>query len=185
MRTILLISSFLFSINAFAGGTGGGGVPPAIYMPNKQFTEIALGILRGEQILVRSEGVDTHFDASNIDPKSGSIIIKSPETGKEFLLQDFDKKFGNTRTLFDSKKLSNKTLGISIPVNPNVTTIPVDGGVGSGGSPPDSEIDGIGGGGGSPPSESELGGAAGGGGPPPESQENESGTSGGTPPSGQ
>lgn len=124
--TLILIAVSLYNSPILAGIVGSGGSPPAMMLPSKQFTEIVLGLLRGEQIVVRSEGVEIPFDATNIDTTSGKIIISSPETGRKFLLQDFDKKFGKSHPLIESKVWSNKVPEVSIPENPNVTTVPID-----------------------------------------------------------
>jgi hypothetical protein len=114
---------------AFSAGTGGsGGSPPAIYLPKHQFTEMTLGILRGDDILIRSDGLDKTFHPTNIDSRNGTILVSSPEDGETIVLQDFDKKFGRKAGVLDLMKKTTPVLSplVTIPENPDVTTVPTE-----------------------------------------------------------
>ena len=172
MRTFNLFLIALMSLClenlAIGAGTGGsGGSPPSILLPSTQFTQMSLGILRGDDILIRSQGIDRKFHPTGIDTINGTITILSPEDGSVVLLQDFDKKNGKTST---SLNLTQKTkskmapakkiLSGTIPENTEVMTIPSESGddqesasdTGGGGSSlPSTEDGGVIGSGGSPP----------------------------------
>lgn len=148
----LTLGLFLFSLNslAFGLGTGGsGGSPPAILLPKQQFTTLTLGILRGEQIVIKNDEGNKKYELNDIDTRNGIIKISSPEDGSTKLLLDFEKRFGNQTGILNSFKkiqpgstVKDRLPAVTIPENPYVTTVPADtednvgGGAGSDASPP-------------------------------------------------
>ncbi len=129
----LLFLNLFLSTSLHAGVIGGGGSPPAIVLPKNQFTEMTLGILRGEDILIRSEGIDKKFQTTAIDSINGTITVSSPDDGATVILQDFEKKFGKKSGVLTLMQKS-KSPTFTIPENPDVTTIPTDTPVGEGDS---------------------------------------------------
>ena len=135
MKTLLkiLLISIFFPGLTYAGGIGSGGSPPAILLPKNQFTEMTLGILRGEDILIRSEGIDKKFQPTGIDTRNGTITVSSPEDGATVVLQDFEKRFSKKPGVLNSIKkmqsgssVTEKLPAVTIPKNPDITTVPKD-----------------------------------------------------------
>jgi len=139
---------------AIGAGTGGsGGSPPAILLPETKFTQMSLGVLRGDDILIRSEGIDRKFHPTDIDTNNGTITISSFEDGAVVLLQDLGKKLSKTSTSLSlMQKMKSKAVttdGILMKSITDIITIPAV-------ITEDHEsLLGTGGGGGSPPSENE------------------------------
>ena len=131
---ILILGLLAFCIDGvpFSAGTGGsGGSPPAELLPDQQFTEVVLGILRGEDILIRVDGIDKKYETTAIDTLNGTITVTSPAEGDSILLQNFDKKFSRRLNIRDTFKsiqspLRPKLPNLSIPENPDVTMVPTE-----------------------------------------------------------
>lgn len=131
LSLISVIIAVSLTSPVFAGVIGSGGSPPAKLLPDQQFTEVVLGILRGEDIQIRVEGIDRKYETTAIDTLNGTITVTSPVEGDSVLLQNFDKKFSrrvNIRDTFKSIQSPSrpKLPSLSIPANPDVTTIPTE-----------------------------------------------------------